>query len=57
MYEAITDEQSTAVVQRAIESGLNYFDTAPLYGQGLSEPDWVGRSRRCPGTVSLSLPR
>ena len=37
MYEAITDEQSTAVVQRAIESGLNYFDTAPLYGQGLSE--------------------
>lgn len=37
MYEAITDEQSTAVVQAAIAAGLNYFDTAPLYGQGLSE--------------------
>ncbi len=37
MYEAITDEQSTAVVQHAVASGLNYFDTAPLYGQGLSE--------------------
>ncbi len=37
MYEAITDEQGAEVVQKAIKAGLNYFDTAPLYGQGLSE--------------------
>jgi D-threo-aldose 1-dehydrogenase len=37
LYDVITDEQSTEVVQKAIAAGLNYFDTAPLYGQGLSE--------------------
>ncbi len=37
LYDVISDEQSTEVVQNAINSGLNYFDTAPLYGQGLSE--------------------
>ena len=26
-----------AVVERAFEMGINYFDTAPLYGKGLSE--------------------
>ena len=26
-----------AVVERAFEMGINYFDTAPLYGKGLSD--------------------
>lgn len=37
LYDVISDEQSTEVVHNALASGLNYFDTAPLYGQGLSE--------------------
>ena len=30
-------EHGIAVVQRALELGVNYFDTAPLYGRGRSE--------------------
>jgi len=35
--DRITDEQVTAVVEAAWEGGIRYFDTAPLYGHGLSE--------------------
>ena len=34
---AIPDEQAHAVVQQALDLGLNLFDTAPLYGSGKSE--------------------
>ncbi len=37
LYGDIPEEQATAVVQRALELGLNLFDTAPLYGSGKSE--------------------
>lgn len=37
IYSAIEDTQANATVDAAIEAGLNYFDTAPLYGFGLSE--------------------
>lgn len=37
MYQVMPEAECRAVVQQAIASGLNYFDTAPLYGQGLSE--------------------
>lgn len=33
----ISDEVADAMVQRAWNSGMRYFDTAPLYGHGLSE--------------------
>ena len=33
----IDDETVTAIVQAAMEGGIRYFDTAPLYGHGLSE--------------------
>lgn len=33
----ISEEVSDAMVQRAWEAGMRYFDTAPLYGHGLSE--------------------
>ena len=33
----ITEEVSSAMVQHAWNAGMRYFDTAPLYGHGLSE--------------------
>lgn len=37
LYEAVEDETAHAVVERAWELGLRYFDTAPRYGAGLAE--------------------
>ncbi|MDE0419413.1 MAG: aldo/keto reductase [Gammaproteobacteria bacterium] len=33
----ITDRQAAAIMHRAHDGGIRYFDTAPLYGHGLSE--------------------
>ena len=35
--DRIDDEQAAAIVARARAGGIRYFDTAPLYGHGLSE--------------------
>jgi D-threo-aldose 1-dehydrogenase len=35
--QAISDAAAVAVVDRAIERGVRYLDTAPLYGHGLAE--------------------
>lgn len=32
-----TDEESIAIIERAIDLGVNYLDTARMYGRGLSE--------------------
>ena len=37
LYRAIPDLEAEAILDRAWEAGLRYFDTAPLYGLGLSE--------------------
>ncbi len=37
MFAALGDEQARATVEAAWELGLRWFDTAPLYGHGLSE--------------------
>jgi D-threo-aldose 1-dehydrogenase len=37
LYKAISDEEAHAVLQAAWDSGVRYFDTAPLYGLGMSE--------------------
>lgn len=37
LYRAITDADAAAILDRAWEAGVRYFDTAPLYGLGLSE--------------------
>jgi D-threo-aldose 1-dehydrogenase len=37
LYTAVAEEQAYATVERAWELGIRYFDTAPLYGNGLSE--------------------
>lgn len=45
LYRAISDEEAHEVLQAAWDSGCRYFDTAPLYGLGLSE-DRVGNFLR-----------
>lgn len=37
LYRAVPDDQARAVVRRAWDAGVRYFDTAPHYGFGLSE--------------------
>ena len=45
LYEPMQDEDCDTVIRQAVASGLNYFDTAPLYGHGLSE-ERLGRTLR-----------
>jgi D-threo-aldose 1-dehydrogenase len=37
LYEGLSDEDAREVVQAALDAGIRFFDTAPLYGHGLSE--------------------
>jgi D-threo-aldose 1-dehydrogenase len=37
LYEPVDDETAHAVVTRALELGVRYFDAAPYYGSGLAE--------------------
>jgi D-threo-aldose 1-dehydrogenase len=37
LYHSISDQESTAVLDAAWQAGFRHFDTAPHYGQGLSE--------------------
>ncbi len=37
LYQPVTEEQAQAILELAWHSGFRYFDTAPHYGQGLSE--------------------
>ena len=37
LYRAISEEEARAVLDAAWDAGIRYFDTAPLYGLGLSE--------------------
>jgi len=36
-YEVLSNEEASKVINKAFDLGINYFDTAPLYGFGLSE--------------------
>ncbi|MFK3980761.1 aldo/keto reductase [Micromonospora sp. NPDC050397] len=49
LYRAVGAEQASATLERAWELGFRYFDTAPLYGAGLSE--------RRAGSVLAEKPR
>ncbi len=49
LYTAVGDGQAAAAVECAWDLGIRYFDTAPLYGNGLSE--------RRGGRVLRKLPR
>jgi D-threo-aldose 1-dehydrogenase len=37
LYRAISEDEAQAVLQGAWDAGVRYYDTAPLYGLGLSE--------------------
>ena len=37
LYNSVSDHDCTASVQRAMESGITFFDTAPHYGKGRAE--------------------
>jgi len=37
LYRAMTDAESSSILQAAWDEGIRYFDTAPHYGLGLSE--------------------
>lgn len=37
LFRDVTDDEAVATVRRGLELGLNYVDTAPLYGHGMSE--------------------
>lgn len=37
LYRAIADEDAAGILEAAWETGVRYFDTAPLYGLGLAE--------------------
>ena len=37
LYRAIPDDEAHAILGRAWAGGVRYYDTAPLYGLGLSE--------------------
>jgi D-threo-aldose 1-dehydrogenase len=37
LYHAVSDEESSRILDSAWDNGFRYFDTAPHYGQGLSE--------------------
>jgi D-threo-aldose 1-dehydrogenase len=37
LYRAMPESEAAATVRAAVDGGLRYFDTAPLYGLGLSE--------------------
>jgi D-threo-aldose 1-dehydrogenase len=37
LYKDVSEDEAGATVRRALDLGINYFDTAPLYGFGKSE--------------------
>ncbi len=37
LYQGVSDEQAARVVTTYLDHGLGFFDTAPLYGSGVSE--------------------
>ena len=45
MFRAIPEDEAHATVSEAWNLGVRYFDTAPLYGSGLSEKIFI-RERR-----------
>ncbi len=42
LFEDVKSDSAVATIRRALELGINFFDTAPLYGHGKSEM-WMGK--------------
>ena len=51
IFRPISEEDSAALIKAAWDAGVRYFDTAPMYGHGLSEarcgqgPRWYPRNQ------------
>ena len=37
LFTPVKDEESDALIKTTLREGINYFDTAPLYGHGMAE--------------------
>ena len=37
LFTPVADEESDALIKTSLAQGINYFDTAPLYGHGMAE--------------------
>jgi D-threo-aldose 1-dehydrogenase len=57
LYRAITEEEAEAILERAWTAGIRYFDTAPLYGLGLSETRLNRFLRASRARTTFSRPR
>ena len=55
LYERIPEERAVATLKRAYELGVRLFDTAPLYGHGLSEHRFGHVLRRIEDRAGLVL--
>jgi D-threo-aldose 1-dehydrogenase len=54
LFESVSDDQAEAALEVAWSSGIRFFDTAPLYGHGLSEQR-LGRFLRSKPRASYVL--
>lgn len=53
LFDPVGDAQARATIEAALEAGVRYFDTAPHYGNGLSERR-MGDALRGRGDIVLS---
>ncbi|EFG2587172.1 aldo/keto reductase, partial [Escherichia coli] len=54
LFDELNEDQANAVVAAALEAGISYFDTAPLYGMGLSEHRLGAGLRRARDSAVIS---
>ncbi len=57
LYRAVTDETAEATTRAALAAGIGYIDTAPHYGQGLSERRLGQALHGRPATLSTKVGR
>ena len=53
LYQEVSDSEASAVLDAAWQAGFRYYDTAPHYGQGLSERRLGDKLRQCRGQEYL----
>jgi D-threo-aldose 1-dehydrogenase len=47
LYKDVSEDEASATVRRALDLGVNYFDTAPIYGFGKAETRLGRELARC----------